>query len=186
MARVWPTVARLCLMTMKLFNITFMEKVYGSPVRQDGLYKIGRNKWELIYGFGKDAPDDEYGWNWRERFTRRPSPEKIREVIKETINRETDRRILEDFVWKRMPVWLSSENQFNYKAAYDLAVQTDGATLPVRFKFGTDASPVYYTFETLGDFTDFYTAAMLHINTALTAGWSEKDTLASLPFPEIV
>lgn len=163
-----------------------MEKVYGSPVRQDGLYKIGRNKWELIYGFGKDAPDDEYGWNWRERYDHRPSPDEIRQVIKQTINRETDRRILEDFVWRGMPVWLSSENQFNYKAAYDLAVQTNGATLPVRFKFGTDAAPVYYTFETLGDFTDFYTAAMLHINTALTAGWTEKDTLASIPFPEIV
>ena len=40
-----------------------------------------------------------------------------------------------------MPVWLSSENQFNYKAAYDLAVQTGGATLPVTFKFGTDEVP---------------------------------------------
>lgn len=31
-----------------------MEKRYGAVGRQDGLYKIGRNKWELIYGFGKD------------------------------------------------------------------------------------------------------------------------------------
>lgn len=38
-----------------------MEKVYGSPVRQDGLYKVGRNKWELIYGFGKDDETAESG-----------------------------------------------------------------------------------------------------------------------------
>lgn len=28
-------------------------------------------------------------------------------------------------------MWLSQENQYDYKAAYDLAFQTDGKTLPV-------------------------------------------------------
>ena len=45
-----------------------MEKVYGSPKRQDGLYKVGRNKYEIIYGFGKDSDTDETGWNYRQRF----------------------------------------------------------------------------------------------------------------------
>ncbi len=26
-----------------------MEKVYGSPKRQDGLFRVGRNKYEVIY-----------------------------------------------------------------------------------------------------------------------------------------
>ena len=30
-----------------------------------------------------------------------------------------------------MNIWLSSENQFNYKVAYDLALQTNGANLPI-------------------------------------------------------
>ena len=102
--------------------------------------------------------------------------------VKETINNETDRKILEGFVWKGMPVWLSTENQFNYKAAYDLAVQTNGATLPVRFKFGTDEAPVYYTFESLEDFSNFYTLAMVHINTVLNEGWAEKDLADSMTF----
>lgn len=159
-----------------------MEKIYGATERQDGLYKIGRNKWELFYGFGKDNPDDETGYNWRQKFKQKPGLADIRAIIKETINNETDRKILEGFVWKGMPVWLSTENQFNYKAAYDLAVQTNGATLPVRFKFGTDAAPVYYTFETLDDFSNFYTQAMGHINTVLNEGWEEKDLVDSITF----
>lgn len=159
-----------------------MEKIYGATERQDGLYSIGRNKWELFYGFGKDNPDDDTGWNWRHKFKQKPSLADIRAIIKETINNETDRRILEGFVWKDMPVWLSTENQFNYKAAYDLAVQTNGATLPVRFKFGTDEAPVYYTFESIEDFSNFYTLAMVHINTVLNEGWAEKDLADSMTF----
>lgn len=159
-----------------------MEKIYGATERQDGLYSIGRNKWELFYGFVKDNPGDETGYNWRQKFRYKPSVEEIRTIIKETINKETDRRILEGFVWKDMPVWLSSENQFNYKAAYDLAVQTGGATLPVRFKFGTDEAPVYYTFESIEDFSNFYTLAMVHINTVLNEGWAEKDLADSMTF----
>ena len=73
-------------------------------------------------------------------------------------------------------VWLSSENQFNYKAAYDLAVQTDGATLPVKFKFGTDEQPVYRIFDSMADLTEFYTSAMRFIQNTLDAGWQRKDT----------
>lgn len=159
-----------------------MEKIYGATGRCDALNKIGRNKWELIYGFGKDSEDADTGYNYRQRFDHRPTAEECRVVIKEVINKETDRKILEDFVWKGMSVWLSTENQFNYKAAYDLAVQTSGATLPIRFKFGTDAIPVYYDFETLEDFDDFYTKAMAHINTALYEGWTEKDLVDNSTF----
>lgn len=159
-----------------------MEKIYGATERQDGLYPIGRNRWELFYGFGKDNPEAATGYNWREKFRYKPCLTEIRTIIKEVINKETDRKILEDFVWKGMPVWLSTENQFNYKAAYDLAVQTNGATLPIRFKFGTDATPVYYDFETLEDFADFYTKAMAHINTALYEGWTEKDMVDNCTF----
>ena len=77
-----------------------------------------------------------------------------------------------------MSIWLSSENQFNYKAAYDLAVQTAGATLPVTFKFGTDNAPGYHTFNTVEELSDFYTKAMQHILSALADGWSKKDAFS--------
>ena len=72
-----------------------------------------------------------------ENILGKPSREIIRTVILGWYNEEIDREILSGFVYEGMPVWLSSENQFNYKAAHDLAVQNGGATLPVTFKFGT-------------------------------------------------
>ena len=48
-------------------------------------------------------------------------------------NSQTDAAILSGFAYNGAHVWLSVENQYNYKAAYDLAVQTGGETLPVTF-----------------------------------------------------
>ena len=76
-----------------------------------------------------------------------------------------------------MPIWLSSENQFNYKAAFDLAVQTQGMNLPSTFKFGTTDEPIYYTFETIEDLQDFYTSAVKYINDTLAEGWKQKDSI---------
>ena len=77
-----------------------------------------------------------------------------------------------------MPVWLSMENQFNFKSAYDIAVQKNGATLPVTFKLGErDGNPVYYTFETMADADDFYISAVSFIQQTLQEGWVEKDNI---------
>ena len=154
-----------------------MKKVYGSPKRQDGLYKIGRNKWELIYGYGKDSEDEETGYNYRQRFNYKPTPEECIEIICNLVNSLTDEKILRGFSWRDMPVWLSSENQFNYKSAYDLAVQTGGETLPERFKFGTDGKPLYYTFDNIDDFSDFYMSLSKYVRSVLDAGWDEKDNV---------
>lgn len=154
-----------------------MEKVYGSPKRQDGLYKVGRNTWELIYGFGKDQDGDETGWNWRQRFRYKPTEEEVKNVIIAQIDTNTDSKILTGFKWKGVSVWLSTENQMNYKAAYDLAVQMGGGILPIKFKLGEDESgnAQYHTFEALEEFTDFYTKAVMHVTTCLNEGWKEKD-----------
>ena len=110
-----------------------------------------------------------------ENFLGKPSGEIIRAVILGWYNEQIDREILSGFVYEGMPVWLSSENQFNYKAAHDLAVQNGGATLPVTFKFGTDEEPRSRTFGKLEELTDFYTKAMKHIQDTLADGWKKKD-----------
>lgn len=70
-----------------------------------------------------------------------------------------------------------TENQFNYKAAYDLAIQTNGANLPQVFKFGSTENPEYYKFETVEELTDFYTKATAYINQCLAVGWAKKDNI---------
>ena len=96
-----------------------LEKIYGATARQDGLYKIGRNKYELIYGYGVDG---ENGYNWRRRYRNLPTVEELKTDIEDTINALTDEKILNGFSWNGKNVYLSSENQFNFKAAYDLAI----------------------------------------------------------------
>ena len=101
----------------------------------------------------------------------------IKNAILDAINKDVDNRIISEFIWKDMPVWLSTENQFNYKAAYDLAIISQGKSLPVLFKFGTTDNPIYYTFETIEDISDFYLSAMAYISKTLEDGWKMKDSI---------
>lgn len=120
--------------------------------------------------------------------TGHPTLAQIKAAIIADINARTDERILTGFSWNGKPVWLSQENQFNYKAAYDLALQTDGQSLPVKFKLGEDADglPVYHTFTALSAFTDFYTRAIAFINQCLNDGWQMKDGMDWTPYAAAV
>lgn len=108
-------------------------------------------------------------------FVGKPTDDAIKTMVADWYNTRTNEAILSGFVWNGMSVWLSSENQFNYKAAYDLAVQSEGKTLPVTFKFGTDEELCYHTFTDVAELADFYTKAMQHIQDALADGWKSKD-----------
>lgn len=152
-------------------------KVYGAKERQDGIIALGANNYVLYFGFGKDDIDDKTGYNWRKNYDHKPTIEELKKDIEALIDSIVDNKILSGFSWNGKPVWLSTENQFNYKAAYDLAIQNNGATLPIKFKLGEDANGkvVYHTFTTLTSFSEFYTKAMGFINATLNDGWKEKD-----------
>lgn len=113
----------------------------------------------------------------KQLFNHKPSLQEIKDVVLGCYNNIIDEKIISGFVWKDMMVWLSNENQFNYKAAFDLAVQTNGNNLPIVFKFGTTENPVYFKFEDLNTLTEFYSSAMQYINKQLSDGWAAKDAL---------
>ena len=161
-----------------------MKKIYGATKRQDGLYKIGRSKWEIIYGFGKDSENDETGFNYRERFDHKPTADEVKSIIISQINKQTDESILSGFKWNGINVWLSTENQINFKATYDLAVQTNGSILPIKFKLGEDAAgnPMYFTFTDVDTFTEFYVSAVQHVTSCINEGWVEKDSIDMATF----
>lgn len=115
---------------------------------------------------------------WEEYcFNHKPSIDEIKEVIISYYNNEVDKKILSGYQWENYNIWLSSENQFNYKAAYDIAIQTNGANLPLKFKFGDNTSPEYYEFNNLNKLTEFYMGAITHIQTTLNEGWKKKDNI---------
>lgn len=151
-----------------------MRRVEGNAgVRLLECTSPAKGKWRVRW----DVQEREDGTAsyMEEEFGHKPTDEEIRSTVILWYNGQTDAAILSGFSYGDTPVWLSQENQFNYKSAYDLAVQTSGSTLPVTFKFGTDTEPVYHTFDTVEELTDFYTKAMRHIQDTLADGWKKKD-----------
>lgn len=144
-------------------------------VREEGTRTV------ISYDLNEEAGKDLA--TWRELYfpkkNGKPSFDIAKAAIIADIDSQTDEIIISGFVWNDIPVWLSSENQFNFKAAYDLAVQSDGASLPVTFKLGelSDGTPVYHTFEEMSDAQDFYVKAVAHINATLARGWQRKDAI---------
>lgn len=141
------------------------------------------DRWRVRWDIRPDEHDYGEGVNSslvtfvEHEFIHKPTIDDIKEVVLAWYNECIDEQIVSGFKWRGYDVWLSTENQFNYKAAYDLAVQTNGASLPVTFKFGSTLEPSYYTFESLADISDFYVSAMSYINSTLAEGWREKDAI---------
>ena len=153
-----------------------IQRVQGSAdVRLIECVNPVRQKWRIR--FDLQVRDENTADYLEAEFDYRPTRDEIRATITAHYNDQVEQQILSGFEYEGNAVWLSAENQFNYKAAHDLAFQTQGATLPVTFKFGTDDAPVYRTFDTLSDLSDFHRRALQHIQDALRAGWKKKDEI---------
>lgn len=152
---------------------------------------------QLVVGYGKTKVDGKSLYEWYEvgfntKKSGKPTLDQVKQAIFDDINSRTDEKIISGFVWTPkaggdpIPVWLSTENQFNFKSAYDLAVQKNGATLPVTFKMGeaADGTPIYHTFSTMEDADDFYLQAVAFVNQTLADGWQEKDNIDWEPYEE--
>ena len=142
-------------------NISLIECT--NPVK--GLWRI---RWDV------QTNEDTTSY-MEEEFDHKPTPEEVKSIVLSYYNREIENSILSGMGYEGVMVWLSTENQFNYKAAYDLAVQTEGQSLPVTFKFGTDDEPKYREFTTLEELSDFYRKSISYVLTTLQEGWKKKD-----------
>jgi len=133
-----------------------------------------KNKWRVRWDLKEEGELVNY---MEEEFLYKPFLDEIKILITNWYNSEIATKIKIGFIWKDIPIWLSSENQFNYKSVYDLSVGEKGKNLPVTFKFGNDESPVYYTFEDINDLKDFYLSMVKHINDTVSEGWKLKDSI---------
>jgi hypothetical protein len=147
----------------------------GATERADKLVCLSSSNYLLIFGFETDADGNKY--TWRKYYDHKPTMREIKQDISDLINTETDAKILTGFTWNSKPVYLSTENQQNFKAAYDFARDTNGATLPVKFKLGEDedANPIYHTFTKFEPLADFVTKATAFVIETLNDGWKKKD-----------
>lgn len=153
-----------------------MEKINGSPdVQLLECTNPVRGYWRIR--FDVQIKDDGSADYYEHRFFAKPQLEVIKSVITEFINEQTNATILSGLKYENQLVWLSAENQANYKAAYDLAVQTQGESLPYKVKLGGEDAPVYREFTSLQDFNAFYLSVQKHINDTINDGWKRKDAI---------
>lgn len=151
-----------------------MNRVSGSSdVKLLECVNPRKNKWHLRWDVVID--NDGNASYMEEVLDHKPTLDEIKEIIFSWHNSVIDQKILSGYEWKGMKVWLSAENQFNYKAAYDLAVQMPELLLPVKFKFGTTTAPEYYIFTTIEELSEFYIGSVIYMNTTLNSGWDSKD-----------
>lgn len=153
----------------------------------------------IVIGYGFEAEQGGDNATWYEVYFPKkhgkPNLEAVKKAVIADINAQTDKKILNGFPWailhgehagKTVNVWLSEENQRNFSEAQRVAGMTDGANLPLQVKVseGADGVPVYDSFETIQEITNFYLAGVQFINATLQAGWAEKDAIDWAPYEQ--
>ena len=159
-----------------------------------------------------DESGNPTGLNWYEEdvFNYPPTIEDIQRVITEWFNKQTDAVVEHGFVWKGIRVLLNNENKFNYKAIRDEARDREAdikqwdkehpelagmdmngyeptgrpkSLLPVTLKLGESNVPEnFYTFNTLNELKDFFSAGVEHLQGAYGLGWYKIATFDWSPY----
>lgn len=133
------------------------NKVYFTPITiVDGDKKILTNSDEVIKKYG-----------YADYVEPNPSLESLIEASNMRINQETDRKILNDFVWNGKEFYLTMENQFNFKNLYDLR---DYKEFPITIKTKSGFTQL----EDVAALSGFYFAGVEFVENCLKEGWTKK------------
>lgn len=171
-------------------NKTYGIKADFAPKREDASRII------ISYGLTKLGKDS---YEWYEVYLYKKqhnnlSLADIKAAIIADINARTDERILNGFEWtvlhgddagKTVKVWLSTENQNNFKAKHDAAKDyPELVTFPMKYKIGEDENevPVYENFADIQELAQFYLGGLAYIEQQYNAGWAEKDAIDWAPY----
>ena len=135
------------------------NKIYNAPI------KI-KNGDEII--ISSDAEFlKQYGY---EVYISQPAQISLEDEIKmsnERINKETDEKILNDFVWNDNEFYLTMENQQNFANMY---LAKEILTFPQTVKTKTGFAII----ENVGELSGFYFAGVTFIKKCLEEGWQRK------------
>lgn len=172
-----------------------MNKVFG--IKKDFAY-VGEDASRIIIGYGLTKIDKTH-YEWYEIYLNKSEIQQVnlqlvKDAIIKDIDARTDEKILCGYPWtvlhgddagKEVKVWLSKENQTNYKAKYDLHYQKPEAlTFPTVYKIAEDENKVGI-FEEFADFAEleqFYLGGIAYIEATVQAGWAEKKAFDWTPY----
>lgn len=151
-----------------------MQKVFTDVAEVQLLECISpkRDRWAVRCNV-KEEPDGVVSY-MEEIIGHKPTREEVGNIITGWIDEQATAEIREGLVFDGSPVWLSIENQVNYQRDYSRAMATNGASLPVTVKLGTDDAPRQLTLDTVEKITEFYEAVAAHITTAQAKAWAAK------------
>lgn len=82
-------------------------------------------RWDFKIKYNEQGEVTGIYWYEEEIFNHIPQIEEIKETITNWFNKQVDESILQGFRYNGMLVWLSMENQFNYKSIFDLSVMIE-------------------------------------------------------------
>jgi hypothetical protein len=106
------------------------------------------------------------GWVLYEPQDYRTVEQRVEESDRK-INRETDRKILNEFTWNGEQFYLTMENQFNFKNLYDLR---DMREYPVLIKTKNG----FMQLDNAAEVAEFYLAGVNFVDQCLKEGWVKK------------
>lgn len=154
-------------------------KIYGN---ENTLIKECFNPIQQTFAvrFDKQKENDTVYSYQQILYPYKPSFEAIKEAILGYFNGLCDTQIYSGYTYNGYTVWLSQENQMNYKTNYDLALQTSiagGEFEVIKIKIGDNLESIYHTFESFKEYQDFVIGYINHIKISLDKFWTIKDSI---------
>lgn len=101
------------------------------------------------------------------------------EQLSTKINAETDQKILSGFIYQGKEFYLSLENQFNYKSAYD-------ARALLSYPFTVKGKDEFISFANAAEFEAFYLAGFAYVQQCIGEGWAKKEALKTKSMTELL
>lgn len=134
-------------------------KIYNTPIKikENGFIKIINDEEKL----------KEYGYEVYIPVIPKKTLEELIFESDELINKQTDERILNNFVWKEQEFYLTTENQTNFANMY---IARDLLTYPQTIKTKTG----YFELEDDVAVSGFYLAGINFVKQCLEDGWRQK------------
>lgn len=160
-------------------TVCALDKTFKYISETNGIYTVSFEKkylYDIDEKTGKKVASKYSEW-LAFNLDHKPTVSEIKKVITEYYNNLISKRIKNDFFWNGMSVELKDVDQTNYKAAWDLAYQTNGENLPITFKFKQGGKNVFYTFSDIEELKNFYLAMNKHISACLEEGWKLKEAV---------
>lgn len=129
-----------------------------------------------------------------QHFDYKPTIDDVKDFVNGVIDAQTAENILSGYEWtmlhgedegKKVKVWLSKENQENFKAKHDAALNYPQlVTFPITYKVSenSDKTPIYEHFNTIEELAQFYLGEMNYIEQCLKNGWQKKDAVDWAPY----